>query len=584
MQKQKIISGIIVGVLLVTQSFSNWVFFGTWDVQAAWPVEENKLVAMFVEQKIYDGIKANLQRYTVQYIQWRFERTKVLIFPVDTTKIQATDIQKILSNLYHGWEKDTPSTLIGTILVWDIPLPVVQKESYIFPSVLPYTDIEKPAYIYDQEKKYFVPTTATPDNHQELVHGLIRFNNTNDYNTYFDKIKKYAQDPKSFAAQKFWFEDFDRQEKTFTDQNMSLYIKWQTFDEDVTYHRYSPRLFSLLQEGNNADALQVLKDAWSITTSSASSSADYPEGTASQYNTSLASWGSNLSQLWNQWQQSLQQIGNGDQIPTLVMWQSIIQQIKPYQSIFSAEYGDYISKEVETSARWTGVNVWSHITKASFVDQQTSRTLLGVNTILEKALDVKIQNEKWALDIPIPVVREKYKCLLNVPILPAKIDIKQENFYFGKNAWDIKNASETTWFRWTYWNYTGTQQVLGMWRWGNLLDSTDSVLRWIGSSFWITNQQIYASRWYNTMKALQDAESYKYRREHCWTDNNWNYSFDTYVALFRWGNTPTNVDGDTLKLKYDLWEQAFNPSYNRLIWWALFDIWWARLTTTATSW
>jgi hypothetical protein len=90
---------------------------------------------------------------------------------------------------------------------------------------LPYTDIEKPAYIYDQEKKYFVPTTSTPDNHQELVHGLIRFNNTNDYNTYFDKLKRYAQDPKSFAAQKFWFEDFDRQEKTFTDQNMSLYIK-----------------------------------------------------------------------------------------------------------------------------------------------------------------------------------------------------------------------------------------------------------------------------------------------------------------------------------------------------------------------
>ena len=101
MQKQKIISGIIVLVLLVTQSFSNWVLFSSSEVEAAWPVEENKLVAMFVEQNIYETIKANLQRYTLQYIHWRFERTKVLVFPVDTSKIQATDIQKILSNYYE---------------------------------------------------------------------------------------------------------------------------------------------------------------------------------------------------------------------------------------------------------------------------------------------------------------------------------------------------------------------------------------------------------------------------------------------------------------------------------------------------
>ena len=56
---------------------------------------------MFVEQNIYNALKADIQRYTIQYIQGHFERTKVLVFPVDTNKIQATDIQKILTNLYH---------------------------------------------------------------------------------------------------------------------------------------------------------------------------------------------------------------------------------------------------------------------------------------------------------------------------------------------------------------------------------------------------------------------------------------------------------------------------------------------------
>ena len=584
MQKQKIISGIIVLVLLVTQSFSNWVLFSSSEVEAAWPVEENKLVAMFVEQNIYETIKANLQRYTLQYIQWRFERTKVLVFPVDTSKIQATDIQKILSNLYHWWEKDTPSTLIWTILVWDIPLPVVKKESYIFPSVLPYTDIEKPQYVYNLDSKYFVPTTATPDNRQELIHGLIKFTKVDDYNIYFDKLKDYARDPKLFADQKFWFDDFDRQEKTFTEQNVPLYLKWQLFDEDLTYHRYSPVLFSLLQESNNKEAIKVLQNVWSETQWLTDPN-DESSSTTNAYTDALKVWSSNLSDKASQWQQALSKIWNGDDIPTLIMGQSINQQVKPYETIFSAEYWDYISNEIETSARWTWTNVSTHITKTSFIDQQTSLTLQTINTLLENTIDKKINNEKWALDIPIPLVREKFKCILNVPVLPIKMDIKQENFYFGKNSWDIKNASETTWFRGTYWNYTWSSVALWIWRWWAVLDTTDSHLRWVGAAFWITNQQISASRWYNTMKALDDSKAYTYRRKHCWRESNGNYSLDTYIALFRGGNSPTNVDWNTMRLKYDSWELAFNPSYDRTIWWALFDLAGARMVVTGnTAW
>jgi hypothetical protein len=139
------------------------------------------------------------------------------------------------------------------------------------------------------------------------------------------------------------------------------------------------------------------------------------------------------------------------------MGQSITQQIKPYESIFSAEYGDYIAKEIESSARWTGTNIGSHITKASVVDQQTSRAILGINTILERTLDTKIQNEKWAVNIPFPVIREKYKCVLGIPTV---MDQQQENFYFGKNAWHITGAIDTSWYRGTFGNYTSTTQAL----------------------------------------------------------------------------------------------------------------------------
>lgn len=576
MQKQKIIAGIICLVTLLTQSFGNWVFFSWSEVEASWPVEEDKLVAMFVEQNIYDALKADIQWYTIQYIQWRFERTKVLVFPVDTNKIQATDIQKILSNLYHWGEKDTPSTLIGTILLWNIPLPVVKKDTYIFPSILPYTDIEKPLYVFDQNTNYFTPSTSTPDNRQELIHGLIRFNTPAEYSTYFSKLKAYARDPKSFAEKKFWFEDFNKAEQTFTDQNVPLYIQWQIFDEDLAYHRYSPTLFWFMQQNNNNDALQVFKDVWVTTNTPASE--DYPDESSSvtkPYTDSLTAWGNNLSNAATQWSQSLQQIGWWDQIPTLVMGQSILQQIKLYESIFSAEYGDYIAEQIETSARWTGTDIWNHITKASVVDQQTSRAMFGLNTILENTLDAKIKNENWSVNIPIPVVREEYKCVLNIP---TTLDMKQENFYFGKNAWDITWAIDTSWFRGTYGNYTSPTQALWLWRWGVLYDSTDSTLRWVWASFGFTNQQIVASRWYNSMNAKKDADAYEYRRKHCGTNNNANIAFDTYIRQYRWGNTPTNIDWNTMLLKSNDWEQAFNPSYNRGIWWPLFDIAGSKLT------
>lgn len=88
--------------LIVIQSFSHWMFFpATEKVQATGPTEENKLVAVFVQEDIYEAIKADIQRYTIQYIQSRLPRTKAIVFPVDTKTIQAFDIQRILTNLRY---------------------------------------------------------------------------------------------------------------------------------------------------------------------------------------------------------------------------------------------------------------------------------------------------------------------------------------------------------------------------------------------------------------------------------------------------------------------------------------------------
>jgi len=261
LQNKKTLISSILALSIFIQSFANWIFFATPTVQAATPSEENKIVALFVQDSIATTIQPSLEWYTTTYIQARFPKTKVLVFPIDTTTMTPLDIQKIITNLYHGGEKDTPSTLIGTILVGNIPLPIIKQDNYIVPSMLPYTDIEKPSFIYDPTSSYFLPSTYPTDNRQELFHGVIRFDTTNEYTTYFDKLKTYLAQPETFADKKFWFDDFTKLEEHFTNENVGPYLQGQIHGEDISYHRFSQGLFTLLKDGANDEALSILQSA-----------------------------------------------------------------------------------------------------------------------------------------------------------------------------------------------------------------------------------------------------------------------------------------------------------------------------------
>jgi hypothetical protein len=578
LQKNKKIRAIIIITFMIFfQSLTNWLYFDGETAYASDPVEENKLVAIFVDKDIYSDIKNNLEWYSLQYVQARFPRTKVLVFPIDIKTIQANDIQKIISNLYFGWEKDTTSTLIGTVLVGNIPLPVIKKDAYIFPSIIPYTDIEKPAFIFDAVSSYFIPSSTSVDSRQDLFGSVINFDSTIKYNEYFEKIKKYIQNPKSFAEKKIWFEDFPSLQKTFTDQNLPIYLQWQIHEEDISYHRFSPGLFNLLEGSSNTDAANILKEAGNIP--AIGNSTDYPNSQQSQaYEAALQSRGNNLASQASQWQASLNALGKWDQIPTLLMGKSIIEQSKTYQSLFSPEYWDILSKEISPSWRWTGVDISNHITKTALNDGLSSKVFFKTNDLLENTLDKKIKDNSWSLHIPIPVVREEYNCLLWIP---GPLKVRQEAYYFGKNARDITNADQTSWYRGTYNNIWDGEKIKALPRGGNIMDTGDSMLRSVWATFGFTSQQVIASRWNNPLKAKTDSESFQYWKDQC--PYNSNVSMETYLQYFRGGNSPLNIDTATMQLKYDSWQVAFNPSYDRRIGWALFDIGWGKLVNTGSS-
>ena len=118
----------------------NTIFIDRGKVYAAENPSTTNIVAVFVDKDIYQGIKNNLERYTTAYLQQKIANSKAVVFPIDTKTMKAFEISKMLENMYFEGLKDQSSKLIGTILIGDVPLPVVQNNGFIYPSIFPYVD------------------------------------------------------------------------------------------------------------------------------------------------------------------------------------------------------------------------------------------------------------------------------------------------------------------------------------------------------------------------------------------------------------------------------------------------------------
>lgn len=607
-KNKKIVISTLVMLTMLSQSFSGWLYIdsvqaannttaqqtNSWltnklqdgvdlisdklitQATAAGAKEEDKLVAIFVDSALYESIKGDIERYAVEYIQKNFWRTKALVMPVDITTIKPLDIQKILSNLYHGWQKETPATLIGTVLIWNIPLPTIQTTTdwRKQKSILPYTDLEKPFYIYNGTDWIFVPSPTPSDSQQELFHGLIVFQTTDAYTQYFKKLRTYLRDPHEWSK-RVWYEDFVQAKKNYTESNLNSYLKSQLFEEDLTYHRYTSVLFDILQEESTDNALDILSEEIKTDDilSTNESSSEF-QSIESAYNDILSERSDELSSQVEENREEVKSTAKSDIIPTIFLGQSIKEQLKNYLDLFSPEYGDIMHTQIQADWRWVWPDIDNSINKITTFDYATPVILYNVGALFEKKLDQTINNSHYALRIPIPIKKEEYTCVLGkvVPLTNPKIS---EAFYFGKNALDITGAMQTTRYRWTYGNLETATEALNQTR----VDSWKSV----GATYNITDQQIFASRWYNIMLTQPDADIFEGEADDwvCKRDirkdaKRGDPIVKDFTEKYWWGNSPLNLIGDgPMYLETNNWQNAYNPSKRRSVWGPLFDIAWS---------
>ena len=190
-----------------------------------------------------------------------------MVLPIDVNNVTAPEITKILENMYLDWISGEPSKLVWVILIWDIPLPVVNQNWFIYPTIYPYVDFEKQKFIWDDNIKYFVYNN-NPKWQAEIWHGLINFDTIDEYNAYFDKLKTYSQNPWDFVDKSIWYEDIIANKKYFLADGLGSYINKFLFAEDIWQKRYSELMMKIMQwtyndvvadiaEGLNADPTTI---------------------------------------------------------------------------------------------------------------------------------------------------------------------------------------------------------------------------------------------------------------------------------------------------------------------------------------
>jgi hypothetical protein len=218
------------------------------------------LITVLVDDSIYSSIQSDIQRYTTSYIQQEIPNSKALVLPLNLKEIDAYHIYKMMENIYFDGLEGVNSDLLGLVLIGDIPLPVINQEGYIFPSIYPYVDFINQKYIWDNSDSYFI-SNDNNNGQAEIWHGIINYqNNIQDYKNFFQKLKNYKADPKNFIGDAFRYEDFIANKNGFLEDNLQYYQNKVLFSEDIGYQRYHPLMLELFQAEQTSAMADITAD------------------------------------------------------------------------------------------------------------------------------------------------------------------------------------------------------------------------------------------------------------------------------------------------------------------------------------
>ncbi|HMY80233.1 MAG TPA: hypothetical protein PK048_00105 [Candidatus Absconditabacterales bacterium] len=568
------------------------------------------LISVFVEKSIYSSVQSSVDWYTKQYIGRNYDNPRVMLFVIDSESVTPADMVKINQNLYLEGTKEGPSKLVGTILIGDLRLPVVNKQGFIFPTVYPLVDFDQPKYYYEPTSDYF-QYRDEGNSQPEIRHGVIDFDaNVSAYQGFFDKLKRYIQDPQGWTNKALWYEDILHQKQTALVDNLSNYVNNTLFQEDIAYNRYTNLMVDTFNALHNSGIVDIFTGSTLSTTSLNDEYHNVPEfdEMKSTYSKQIEKFrnlvkslkkiiGSSSSDK-NDPEPSPSSLGdlpNSKFINTIFLQKVVEGFTKDYLELYGTSYfsskekrlalgGRYINVskhetgtgdnfDYKTQSTKTGLVLGyadDHITLTTKHDEITNQLFLDLNTKIEKAIDDRIEVQGYSMNV----------------ILPTRINTEDSNmyevYYFGLPAELARYASDLSIYRGTFNNIRSIPK-LETFDYTSWLDYQP--LSSVGVSKGENAREVEAHRGYDfslveydqtEFERVKNTMPFKKHRKKRKTINR-------FISYYRAGYTPLNIDTESNDLRLNIarmdYTQLWNPFKDRSLGGWVFDIAGSRITT-----
>ena len=426
---QKILSYVLIFAIFFNFTV-NISFFSFLNILFASDTKRYDIVAIVVQEEIYDDIKNRVWQYA-KNIQWVLPNTKTLIIPTPKNT-HPFNIASTLEKLYFEWYKDLwlswvdwqDSQLIWSVFIWDISLPVVHKSWHSEKTILPYIDFEEKLYVYNHtSKKYeYNINRSWKEPSAEIWHWFISPNtwtqaeDISKINNYFEKNNNFYNDEWVFNT---LYEPYVFYYDQLREQKAVKYVDYQAYTnriqniEDITYSRFTKELASNFENNYLSNAQDYIWDIQDI----------------------LPWMDLDFDNITN------------NHLPDIQTKKIIENSAKRFIEIFNADTSlGVFRKDVYNAGRYTNmpeVSVDMIPYLIELLDEMSFNMLKDVNTDIENHIDDLVIN--WlSRNIAIPTTIEVSEDSYN-----GTCPETHTNILYWKEASSIQTANECTIYRWS---------------------------------------------------------------------------------------------------------------------------------------
>ncbi len=405
---QRFLSWFLIGLIIFTQTFHiGW--FDRADAYATW---YRDIISVFVEDSVYADMGNSIRTYA-KNIQTYLGGTRVAIFPVPKD-ISSYAIAALNEKLFYEWDGNGVSRLVGTVLIGNIPLPVVHNGGKSFISIFPYVDFRDKHFTYNSAKKKFEYSSEYKETAEaDIWHWVIHPNSgnpTNDKQALIDFFQKTAD----YYASSWKYADSVTRDDPYVfyydghhEQLSASLSRWKSYElsmkynEDVAYERWTVDFANALKrEQADSDSEWVPDLLDSIASDLAASAPWSPqlesiEMAQQVFLTGMFAWDAGGPDFRN--------------VPDIITKDFITKFLQPFHTVLSKSLLGSESKNVHNAWRYTsGTTVRSDTVAMAVTSQDVimEHLLRDANTALEWSIDALINT--WWLSRKIPVLTDIY--------------------------------------------------------------------------------------------------------------------------------------------------------------------------------